>query len=174
MSSELRPAAAQDAAPTATRGPSSEDTISGVGLRSLVIGSMPLLVAALDSSDEVQRVRAALEEGELARLEGFLGVDLPKGAKVGFAVVGDELRLVDDRDETLLRAPRSGFDPAWLSLAIDKKGTLFVAAQGIDPSPHVPARELAQRLDEAARRGDVLGAIVGVVEESPSLPLLFG
>lgn len=146
---------------------------SGVGLRSLVIGSMPLLVAALDQGEPVERVRDALHDAGLERLPGFIGADLPKGAKVGFTVTGEEVRLVDERDDPLLRAPRDGFDPGWLEAATRMKGTLFVAASGVDPSPAVPPRELAQRLDAAASEGQVLGAIVGVVEERPTLPLLF-
>lgn len=150
------------------------DVAEGIGLRSLVAGPQPLLVAAAGHEGRAGQLREALDAAGLQRLDSFLGSALPKGAKVGFVVTGDEVRLVDERDDALLRAPREGFSSAWLEAATRLKGTMFVVAEpGIDLSPETPLAELARGLDEAARSDGLVGAIVGVMEERPTLPLLF-
>lgn len=146
----------------------------GIALRSLVAGAQPLLVAAAGHAGRAGELRTALDAAGLVPLERFLGVTLPKGARVGFVVSGDEVRLVDERDDALLRAPRAGFAEDWLEGATRMKGTMFVVAdEGVDLAPETPPAELAQALDVAARGGGLVGAIVGVVEERPTLPLLF-
>jgi hypothetical protein len=144
-----------------------------IALRSLLAGVQPLLVAAVGHDGRAGQLRAALEQAGLPRLEGFLGTALPKGARVGFVVTGSEVRLVDERDDTLLRAARDGFAAEWLEAATRMKGTMFVVADGIDLGPDTPPGELARDLQSAAEAGGLTGAIVGVVEERPTLPLMF-
>lgn len=148
----------------------------GVALRTLVVGSMPLLVAAVGEDGRAADLRTALGAAGLAQLEGFLGVELPKGARVGFVVTGEELRLLDEQETVLLRAPRDGLASDWQQAATRMRGTLFVVARDVDLRPEVPPAQLAAAVHAEAAAGDaaVLGAVVGVVEERPTLPLLIG
>lgn len=150
----------------------------GVAVRTMVVGGLPLLVAVVGDRGRGPLLRDALQERGLLPLAGFLGTELPRGARVGFMLDADELRLVDDRDDTLLRAVRSGVDDAWLEAARRLRGTMAVlvrGAQTIDgvPVADVPAAQLAEEIDRRARDGGAWGAIVGVAEERPTLPLLF-
>jgi hypothetical protein len=145
----------------------------GIALRSLAAGPQPLLVASVGHEGRAGQLRAALDAAGLRQLDSFLGSSLPKGAKVGFVVTQDEVRLVDERDDALLRAPRDGFSSEWLEAATRLRGTMFVVAEGIDLSPETPLVQLARDLDGIARDDGLVGAVVGVVEERPTLPLLF-
>lgn len=147
--------------------------VDGVAVRTLLVAELPLLVAAIGDAGRGPRLRAALAEAGLARLPSFLGHELPKGARVGFALEGEELKLKDERDDTLLRAPREGLDPGWLDAARRLRGTMTVVLAGRPPDPQLPAGELAVEVDRRARDGDAIGAIVGLVEERPGLPLIF-
>ncbi len=151
----------------------SGEAADGVQLRTLLAGPMPLLVASIAGQGRPAELRDVLAAAGLSPLSGFIGADLPRGAKVGFVIEGSEFRLVDESDNALLRAARSGLDEAWLGAALAKKGTMFVVVDGMDLSDQQPAPELARELDERARSGTVIGAIVGVIEERPKLPLLF-
>jgi len=145
----------------------------GVALRSLVAGGLPLLVASVTPHGRGPKLHAALVDAGLAALPGFIGHELPRGAKVGFQFDRDELRLVDEREESLLRAPRPGLDGDWARAAKRLKGTMFVVLSGGHPAPDLAPRALADLVDARARDGQALGAIIGVVEERPNLPLLF-
>ena len=144
----------------------------GVGVRFLVVNRLPLLVADLPEEDRGPRLATALVERGLVELPRFLGVDLPRGAQLGFSLTADELRLVDEQDNTLMRAPRDAVDPDWLTEARRLRGTMFVAARELDLDPDEAPRDLADRLDERARGGSAMGGIVGFSEERPTLPLL--
>lgn len=145
----------------------------GVALRSLLAGGLPLLVASLPEGGRAPRLHAALVDAGLQPLPGFIGHELPRGARVGFQLDTNELRLVDEREDALLRAPRSGLDAAWVAAATRMRGTMVVVLTGGHPDPELPPRALADTVDARARSGAVLGAIVGVAEERPSLPLVF-
>lgn len=153
--------------------PADPQPVDEVQVRTLLAGPMPLLVASVGSEGRSAELRESVSVAGLAPLSAFLGADLPQGAKVGFVVEGPELRLVDERDRVLLRAPRQGLDEAWLDRALAKKGTMFVVAEQLDLSAGEPAGQLVRLLDEQARSHGVIGAIVGVIEERPKLPLLF-
>jgi hypothetical protein len=144
-----------------------------VHLRMLVVGGLPLLVAGVGDQGRGAQLRERLDDAGLVALDRFVGADLPRGARVGFVLDTQELRLVDERDDALLRAPRSGVDAAWLAAARRLKGTMTVVATGLEVDATTPPPELARRIDQLARDGHVIGAIVGVIEERPSLPLLF-
>jgi hypothetical protein len=148
--------------------------VDGVQVRFLLVRELPLLVASVPEEGRGPELYTALLEHGLVELPAFLGVDLPRGVRVGFVVDGDQLRLVDERDDTLLRAPRAGVDPAWLAAAKRLKGTMTVVLREVELDPDEAPRDLALRIDQQARRGRSLGAIVGLVEERPQLPLLFG
>lgn len=152
-----------------TAAPPPDDPIH---LRQLVAGGLPLLVAGVGERGSGQRLADALTVRGLEPLEAFLGADLPRGARVGFVLDATELRLVDDRDDTLLRAPRAGIDGAWLAAALRLRGTMVVVVRGLHVTADTAPRDLAEAVDVAARAGRTIGAIVGVVEERPTLPLL--
>ena len=148
--------------------------VDGVQVRFLLARSLPLLVASVPEEGRGPELYTALLERGLVELPAFLGVELPRGVRVGFVVDADELRLVDDRDAILLRAPRAGVDPAWLEAAKRLKGTMTVVLRDVELDPDEAPRDLAVRIDAEAHQGRSLGAIVGLVEERPQLPLLFG
>lgn len=145
----------------------------GVALRSLLVGQLPLLVASVTEQGRGPQLVAALTEAGLASLPAFLGQDLPRGARVGFQLEPGELRLVDEREDALLRAPRSGLDAEWLRAATGLKGTMLVVLVGEHPPAELAPRELAAEVDRRARAGHALGAIIGVVAQRPTLPLVF-
>lgn len=145
----------------------------GVALRTLLVGELPLLVAAVGESGRGPRLHATLAEAGLMPLPAFLDHDLAKGARVGFQLDATELRLKDEQDDTLLRAPRDGLDQGWLDGAARLKGTMTVAVAGPAPDLEVAPAQVVTTVDQRARAGQVIGAIVGVVEERPSLPLIF-
>jgi hypothetical protein len=150
--------------------PPADDAIR---LRFLVVARLPLVVVNVRAGGRGETVAQRLVELGVPPIDGFLGVALPKGARVGFVLDAQELRLVDERDDPLLRAPRDGIGADWAAAARRLTGTMVVVADlgGLDPD--APAAEVARVLDEQARQGRALGAIVGVVEERPRLPLVF-
>lgn len=145
----------------------------GVALRSLLAGGLPLLVASVTAHGRGPQLHAALADAGLTTLPAFIGQELPRGAKVGFQLDRDELRLVDEREDALLRAPRPGLDGDWVQAAKRLKGTMLVVLRGDHPAPDLAPRALAEVVDARARDGLVLGAVIGVAEERPSLPLVF-
>lgn len=144
----------------------------GVGVRTLTVGRLPLLVAGVPDRGPGRALLATVVEKGLVALSSVTGVDLPRGAELGFTVDARELRLVDAADATLLRAPRAGLDPAWLDAAKRLRGTMTVMARDLDLDAGAAAQTLVAQLDAAAAEGRVVGAIVGLVEERPTLPLL--
>lgn len=147
--------------------------VEGVGVRTVTLGGLPLLVVAVPSGGAGDRLLEAVAERGLVRLPAVTGVELPQGARVGFTVDQRELRLVDERDDTLLRAARDGLDAAWLEAARRLRGTMTVVGRDVEVDAELDVPSLVARLDEAAATGRVLGAIVGLVEERPTLPLFF-
>ncbi len=144
-----------------------------VALRSLLVAGMPLLVASVPDVGRGPQLLATLREAGVAELAGFLGRELPRGARVGFQLDRQELRLVDEREEALLRAPRPGVDAEWTQAALRLKGTMLVVLRGGHPDPDLDARQLATTIEERSQSGQAFGAIVGVAEERLSLPMVF-
>lgn len=145
----------------------------GVAVRTLVMGDLPLLVATVGDRGRGPRLHEALRERGLLVLAGFIGTELPRGARVGFMLDADALRLVDERDDTLLRAARAGIDTRWVEAACRLRGTMIVVLRGATPRPDLDAAALAAEIDRRAHEGQAWGAIVGVAEERPTLPLMF-
>lgn len=144
-----------------------------IGLRTLTLGQLPLLAVGVPTGAAGgDQLLTAVQERGLAPLDGLVGVELPRGARVGFVVDGQELRLRDEADTTLLRAPREGLADDWLEAARRLKGTMAVVASDVEVDDDGRDEPLVSTLDAAARAGRVVGAIVGLVEERPTLPLL--
>ena len=143
------------------------------GVRTLAPGGMPLLVADLPASTAGTAVREALRVAGLRPLAGFVGVEFPMGAAVGLLLEGGEVRLVDDRETTLLRLDRRGLAPEWLDAAVRMKGTMLAVATGIEVEALDDRAALGARLEVEARDGRLDGAIVGVADRRPRLPLVF-
>jgi hypothetical protein len=148
--------------------------MSGIQVRTLVVGSLPLVALAPSVAGEDQGLGEVLRDRGVGPVPAVLGHELPKGGRVAFHLVGDELQLLDDRETTLLRAPRGGLDAAWCEAALRLRGTMLVAVDALDLRDEVPVDEVVRGLDQRAHDGAALGAIVGVAEQRPTLPLLFG
>lgn len=146
---------------------------ASAGVRTLAPGGMPLLVVDLPDVPEGGAVREALRSAGLRALAGFIGVDLPRGAAVGLLLDGEEARLVDDRETTLLRLDRRGLAQEWLGAALRMKGTMLVVGSGLDVAALEDPASLGARLETEARDGRLDGAIVGVADRRPRLPLVF-
>ncbi|MCC5949406.1 MAG: hypothetical protein JJT89_13235 [Nitriliruptoraceae bacterium] len=159
--------------PSATPDAAEEAMTDGVAIRTMVVRGLPLLVASIDDGARGGQLLEALEERGLPALTGFLGAPLPQGARIGFMLDGTELKLLDERETTLLRARQDGVDQDWLTHARRLKGTMTVVLRGGHPEPTATPPELARICDDRAAAGRAWGAIVGVAEERPSLPMIF-
>ena len=144
-----------------------------VALRTLVLGGLPLLVASVTDAGRGPQLRQALSDAGLLELPAFLGHELPRGARVGFQLDRAELQLVDERENALLRAPRRGLDQGWLAAAGRLKGTMLVLLSGSHPDPDLAPRALVEIVEQRAAQGRARGAIVGVVDDRMSLPMVF-
>jgi hypothetical protein len=146
---------------------------SGVGVRTLTPAGMPLLVADLPATHEAALVHDALVTAGLVALPGLFGLDLPRGARVGVQLEGEEVRLVDESDTTLLRLTRGGLSPAWIAQAVRMKGTMLVVVTDAGIEAFDDERALGDALELRGRDGGLVGAIVGVHDRRPRLPLVF-
>jgi hypothetical protein len=154
--------------------PTTTPMAADVGVRTVVVGGLPLLVAGVPDRGPAAELLVTLAARGLRPLAGVTGVELPRGAEVGFVVDTTELRLVDVDDRALLRAPRSGLDAAWLDAAKRLKGTMTVVVRDLELDADSRPEQLVATVDAAGSEGRVLGAIVGLLEERPQLPLVFG
>ena len=150
-----------------------------VHARFLVLREQPLIAIDLEGDAPAlplveDNLLKRLVEAGLAMVPAFYGVQLPKGARVGWTLTSEELRLEDERETRLLRLPRESVDPVWEAAALRLKGTMFCAGWNVGMDPDQTPRQLCDALDEAARGGNLAGAIVGVAEPRQGLPLLFG
>jgi hypothetical protein len=149
------------------------DVPPAAGVRTLTPGGMPLLVVDLPDAPAGEAVRDALRGSGLRTLTGIIGVDFPRGAAVGLLLEGQEVRLVDEQETTLLRLGRSGLAPDWLAAAVRLKGTMLAVTMALDVAALDEPESLGAALETEARDGRVDGAIVGVSDRRPRLPLLF-
>ena len=145
----------------------------GAGVRTLAPGGMPLLVADLPDTPSGAAVRDALRGAGLRPLPGVLGVEFPRGAGVGLLLEGQEVRLVDERETTLLRLDRRGLAPEWLEAAVRLQGTMLAVTAALDVASLDDPAALGAALETQARDGRLDGAIIGVSDRRPRLPLLF-
>lgn len=146
--------------------------------RFVVVREQPLLVVDIEGDiPELPLVEDGIYkrvvEAGLAEVPSFYGVQLPKGARLGWSLEPDELRLVDDRDERILRVPRGSVDPVWEAAALRLRGTMFCVGFELGLNADQTPKELCDALDAGARRGVLAGAIVGVAEPKQGLPLIF-
>lgn len=150
--------------------------MSTTAVRFLVARGQPLMALDIDGEPpdgpvlEPGLYRSLLESGMVV-IESFFGTDLPRGARLGWVLETGELRLETEGGDKLLRMDRSGVDRDWRRAALAMKGTMLLAGHALDLDPDETPRDVARRLDEAARRRDLLGAIVGVGEATTGLPL---
>jgi hypothetical protein len=63
-----------------------------------------------------------------------------------------EVRLVDERETTLLRLDRRGLAPDWLDTAVRLKGTMLAVATGIDVAALDDPVARRRARDRGARR----------------------
>lgn len=143
------------------------------GVRSLTLGGMPLLVVDLPTGPVGTEVREALRAAGLRVLPGLVGVDFPRGGAVGLLLEGGEGRLVDERETVLLRLERSGLAPDWIAAAERLRGTMLTVSSGVDVGRLDDPASLVARLETEARGGGLDGAIIGVSDRRPRLPLVF-
>lgn len=147
--------------------------------RFLVVREQPLLVVDLEGDEphlpmvEDNLFKRVVEAGLLV-LPGFYGVQLPKGARVGWTLTPEELRLEDEQENHLLRVPRDAVDPVWEAASLRLQGTMFCLGWHLGIDPDDTDKGTVDRLDEHARLGRLAGAVVGVAEPRTGLPLLFG
>lgn len=146
--------------------------------RFLVVREQPMLVIDLEGDAPANPAvdegmfRTAVEAGLLV-LPGFYGVDLPRGARVGWMLDDQYLAMQNEQETTLLRVPRPAVDPVWEAAALRLRGTMTVLGWNLGADPDQTPKELCDLLDGAARGGRVAGAIVGVAERAVGLPLFF-
>lgn len=147
--------------------------------RFVVVREQPLLIVDLEGEEpalpmvEDNLFKQVVEAGLLV-LPGFFGVNLPRGARVGWTLSPDELRLEDESERRLLRIPRPAVDPVWEAAALRLRGTMFCLGWNLGVGPDDTDEQVCHRLDQQARIGRVAGAVVGVAEPQTGLPLLFG
>lgn len=172
----MPPVACPTGPAVARRCPAREGTAIGAttALRTTLVQGLPLVALDLAEGGLAAEVLTALEGAGLVALPGFVGVELPRGARIAVHVVEDELRLVDEAEVVLLRAPRPGLDPGWSRRARELRGTMFVVTTGLDLAPLEGESDLVAALEVSARDGRALGAIVGMHDEPRRLPLVFG
>lgn len=145
----------------------------GVALRALCVRGLPMLVAVMGVGGRSRLLLDTLADAGVRDLPGFIGYELPKGARVGFVLDAVELRLVDEQDDALMRAPLAGIDADWIAAAVQLKGTMLIVLTDDVPDAELRSEDLVRAVDEAARRGAAHGAIVGVHDERTRLPLIF-
>lgn len=147
--------------------------------RFLVVREQPMVVVDLEGDEphlpmvEDNLFKRVVEAGLLV-LPGFYGVQLPKGARVGWTLTGDELKLEDEDETRLLRIPREAVDPVWEAASLRLHGTMFCLGWHLGIDPDETDHQTCDRLDQQARIGRLAGAVVGVAEPQTGLPLIFG
>lgn len=151
-------------------------------VRFLVVRRLPTVVVDLEPTDDREDPPGAEEAGPglfatlmtrgLLVLPGVLDTALPRGARVGFTLTTDELRLEDDEETRYLRAPRAAVPADWEAEAKRLNGTMLYVGRDLGVDPDLSPRAVFDLLERASRRGEVIGAIVGVAEPRVGLPLI--
>lgn len=146
--------------------------------RFVVVREQPLLVVDIEGTMpqlpliEDGIYRRVVDAG-LLELRSFYGVNLPRGARVGWSLDASDLRLIDEQDAPLLKVPRSSVDPVWEAASLRMKGTMFCVGFNLGLHADQTPQELCDALDVGARETRLAGAIVGVAEPRTGLPLFF-
>lgn len=148
-------------------------------VRFLVVRGQPLVIVDLEGDEPhlplvADNLFKRVVESGLLVLPGFYGVQLPRGARIGWTLATDELRLEDDQETRLLRLPRTSADAVWQAASLRLRGTMFCLGWHLGIDPDDDDKQVCDRLDQQARIGRVAGAVVGVAEPRDQLPLLFG
>lgn len=138
---------------------------------------LPLVVVDLEGPEP--RRPLALEEGlfrtllerGLVVVPRFYGLDLPRGARVGFTLAEDEFRLEDEDETRLLTMSPGSVDPGWREAARRLRGTMLYVGRNLGMDPDASLQHVGDLLEARAAEGRVAGAIVGVAEPVQGLPL---
>lgn len=146
-------------------------------VRFVLLRELPMVVVDLEPPDGSEPVAGpglftTLVERGMVVLPRFYGLDLPRGVRVGFTLGPDELRLEDEDETQLLRAPRAAIPPAWEEAAKRLKGTMLLVGRSLGLDPDESSQALCDRLELSSREDRVAGAIVGVAEPTATLPLI--
>lgn len=147
--------------------------VPGAGVRTLAPGGLPLLVVDLPVTEAGVAVRDALREAGLRGMPGVVGVAFPRGAGVGLLLEGSEVRLVDEHETALLRLDRRGLAPEWIEAAVRLHGTMLAVTDALGVGTLDDPAALGAALETEARDGRLEGAIIGVSDRRPRLPLIF-
>lgn len=148
-----------------------------VGVRFVVVRDMPLVavdVVTRRSDAPLSQAGGLFQrvvEAGVPVLPGFFGVDLPRGAEVGWTLRPDVLVLQDADGNDLLEVPRAVPPADWLARARALRGTMFVLGAGLGLGPDDAPADVAHAIDVGARDGRMAAAIVGVVEPPVGLPI---
>lgn len=145
----------------------------GVAVRFLVVADMPMMVIGVGETPGDDALWTTLAMAGLTAVPGFYGVDFPRGAKVGFTVNSDYLRLEDEDSKGLLQVPRASVERAWLSAALRMRGTMLAVGRELDLDPDADDQSTCDELHTSAADERLRGAIVGVAEPRSILPLFF-
>lgn len=139
----------------------------------VVVRDLPLLVVDVGVGTAGPALQATLAQVGLEPVPQVYG-HLPRRQppRVGFTLTASELRLDDDAGRALLRVARAEVDSAWCRAALRMRGTMVYATGDLPVDAGAADRAVCDALDAAARAGSVLGAIVGVAESRPSLPVI--
>lgn len=128
-------------------------------------------VVVLEAAGVAEPVRERVRAGGLAEVPSFYDhTPERRPPKVGFALDTAELRLVGEDGEPIVRVPRENVSGDWIARAVARRGTLAYVTPELDLEDEGD-REVADAVDAAARNGNVIGGIIGVVEERVRLPL---
>lgn len=146
--------------------------------RFVVVREQPLLVVDIEGPMPVLPLiedgiyRRVVDAG-LLELRSFYGVNLPRGARVGWSLDQGELRLMTEDDTAILKVPRDAVDPVWEAAALRMKGTMFCVGFNLGLHADQTPQELCDSLEAGSRDTRLAGAIVGVAEPRTGLPLFF-
>lgn len=151
---------------------------TSVAARFAVVREQPMVAVDLATPAPAlplveQGIYRTVVEAGLVPLDRFYGVELPRGARLGWTLEADELRLVKEDESGVLTIPRTGVDPVWEAASLRLRGSMFVLGHELGLTPDQTPQELCDALDRAGRGGVLAGAIVGVAEPRQGLPLFF-
>lgn len=146
---------------------------TGVAVRFVVVADMPMIVLGVGTEPADDQLWTRLAMAGLMELPGFYGVDFPRGAKVGFTLTFEHLRLEDEDVNGLLQIPRASVGVDWLTAAQRLRGSMVAMGRNLELDPDVDDQAVCEELQACGAAGDLRGAIVGLAEPRTGLPLFF-
>jgi len=141
----------------------------------LVLGGAPTVVVDVATGDQGDQLagmmRFQLEHGGFDQVPALYGHALKRTPPRVAWHLDDELTLADDQGERILRLPAGRVDPDWKDRALAVRGSATYVTAGLRADAEAGPRKVCDALDERARAGQVVAAIVGVGSSRPTLPL---